>query len=421
MRIQPQPADVRGSDDALPSAEPPAVPCTSIQRCRGCRATELAPVLELDPMPLAGWFCATPAEAAAAPVLPLTWTRCAACGLVQVGEDVADEFLFSRYNYASSTVPGLVRHFDEYAAFLADRYGAARPVRFLEIGCNDGVLLSRLPSAWRRTGVDPSDVAARAAADGSAYDFHPHPFSADFVAASGLAGGADVVSGSNCLAHISDLRDVFEGVRRVLRPGGHFWIEVHDLDALLASAQWDTIYHEHKAEWDEGSLARCLAPLGFEHVESHRRPLHGGLLRVCFRSAGGGAAGPAPRAPNAGAVEDGLRRLREAYRDRYDTPAARTLAAAQEAGERIAAYGAAGRANVYLNQMRELRFAYIVDESPLRAGKYIPRVGTPIVGPAALAARPASQCLVTAWNYRDDIVRKNPQHRGGWLTAFSAP
>jgi hypothetical protein len=75
---------------------------------------------------------------------------------------------------------------------------------------------------------------------------------------------------------------------------------------------------------------------------------------------------------------------------------------------------------VYLNQMKELRFDYIVDESPLRMNKYIPQVATPIVAPSTLQGNPVPACLVTAWNYRDDIVRKNPGHKGRWLTAFGA-
>src|SRR5688500_5182420 len=117
----------------------------------------------MDPMPLAGMFCETAEEARSAPVFPLTWMHCAGCGLVQVRENVDDAFLFSKYNYSSSTVPGLVRHFESYSEFLTERYGISGNVRFLEIGCNDGVLLNRLPQNWKLFGCDPSDVAARAA------------------------------------------------------------------------------------------------------------------------------------------------------------------------------------------------------------------------------------------------------------------
>lgn len=387
-----------------------------IRQCRGCHAAEgkLHTVLEMEPMPLAGMFCETSEESRRAPVFPLTWARCSRCGLVQVREDISDAFLFSKYNYASSTVPGLVRHFVAYAEFLGNRYGRNSEVRFLEIGCNDGVLLNRLPKKWRLLGWDPSDVAQSDANGNSDYQLYPLPFNSATARSSGLESSVDVLSGSNCLAHISDLRDVFEGVWHVLRPGGHFWIEVHDLRALLRGGQWDTIYHEHKVEWSEQALARCLLPLGFVHEETFRTPMHGGALRVCFQKEQ--VARKAP--PDQAQVDPGLDELRRAYENRYDTAAARQLIAAAEAGRKIGAYGAAGRANVYLNQMSKLHFEYVVDEAPLRMNKFLPCVGTPVVPLSRLQEKPVEACLVTAWNYREDIIRKNPAFCGKWLTAF---
>ncbi len=393
------------------------MPHTLSPWCRGCHApdTGFDPLLAMDPMPLAGMFCRTPEAAAIAPCFPLTWIRCQQCGLVQVLEDVPDRLLYSEYNYASSTVPGLVRHFTGFAAHLASQYPASG-VTYLEIGCNDGVLLRQLPPAWRRIGVDPSDVALRGVSPGG-HELFNQPFTPDLVRQTGLEGRVDVVSGSNCLAHISDLRQVFEAAALSLRVGGHFWVEVHDLQATLAGAQWDTIYHEHKAEWSEAALIRCLAPLGFAWVSTDRLPLHGGLLRIRMRR----ESGPQPIPAGLEDHREDVGRLAEAYRNRRDSAAVRQLLDLRKAGRTLAAYGASGRANVYLNQIPELGFAYIIDESPLRCGRFIPRIGTPITPPARLLGEPAAACLVTAWNYRDDIIRKNPDHRGAWLTAFGQP
>ena len=370
----------------------------------------------MEPMPLAGMFCFSEAEARSAPIFPLTWVFCQRCGLVQVKENVSDEYLFSKYNYSSSTVGGLVRHFEGYADFLKSRYGETAGVKFLEIGCNDGVLLKRLPAAWNLVGCDPSDVAA-SAARGQSYRLLEKPFNLQTVSGEKLDAGIDLISGSNCLAHISDLKEVFEAAWRALRPRAQIWIEVHDLAALLQGGQWDTIYHEHKVEWSEESLKNCLGRIGFVHRETIHIPMHGGALRICFEKAEAQQKSEVSTLRPPAELAD----LRRAYEARYETDAARELKAIVARGGRIAAYGAAGRANVYLNQMRELPFEYIVDESPLRVNKFIPQTATPILSPSALADKPVDACLITAWNYRDDIIRKNPQHHGKWLTAFEDP
>lgn len=370
----------------------------------------------MDPMPLAGTFCPSLEEARQAACYPLTWVECQQCSLIQVLEDIPDSVLFSKYNYQSSSVGGLVRHFVEFSELLAQKYHSISSLRYLEIGCNDGVLLRRLPKNWQLWGFDPSDVARQAATPDCGYTLINAPFQREQAIKHKLSGQIDVVSGSNCLAHVTDLREIFLGVHEVLKPGGHFWVEVHDLNALLENQQWDTIYHEHKAEWSIDSLQRCVESVGFSLVEYSRQPLHGGLLRVCFAKSevlGNYWQSHPPRAH-----DPRLQTLRRSYQERMDHPVAREMMSAQERGQSLSAYGASGRANVFLNQMRPLHFEYIVDESPLRSGKHIPRVMVPIVHPAVLKNEPTDLCLITAWNYSQDIMKKHPEYKGAWRCYF---
>lgn len=363
-------------------------------------------VFSMDPMPLAGEFSATESAARAAQLFPLTWLRCSVCSLVQVAEDVDGRLLFGSYNYESSTVPVLVGHFDSYASELKRKYGPGTAL--LEIGCNDGVLLRRLPDDWTLVGVDPSDVAARGSV-GELYRLVNQPFTealADDLATERLY---DVVTGSNCLAHISDLSDVFRGVSKVLKVGGDFIIEVHNLEAVISGSQWDTIYHEHKAEWSVGAMVRCLSPLGFQLTSVNRLPLHGGLLHAVFRR----TEGPVTVVQTTEELHD-FSFLRGAYKSRRDTDVYTQVSDAVARGKLVSAYGAAGRANVWLNQLPELRFEYIIDDAPLRKGKWMPRVAVPIIGSDAILSRPTDLCVITAWTYAEPIKRKHLSYLGTW-------
>jgi hypothetical protein len=272
------------------------------------------------------------------------------------------------------------------------------------------VLLKRLPRDWNLVGVDPSDVAA-AAADGS-YDLVQAPFTSTLAGELSDAGKFDVVTGSNCLAHISDLLDIFRGVRTVLREGGEFFLEVHDLAVTTETGQWDTIYHEHKAEWSEESMVSCLAALGFELSFLARLPLHGGLLRAGFRKVRM-AINDYPKPPTRS-----FEKLRRAYDGRRETETYATIQKAHARGESVSAYGAAGRANVWLNQLSEFRLSYIVDDSPLRSGKWLPCVGTPIVAAPHFIKQPTDLCVITAWNFAADIRAKYPNYSGRWIQSL---
>ncbi len=356
--------------------------------CRACRSDRLDPVFSVDPMPLAGSFPATAALALALPKFPLTWLLCYDCGLVNVEPDIPDDVIYRTYSYAASTVPALVRHHAGFAKVLMERY--REPVRLLEIGCNDGVLLDNLPDTWDLVGVDPSDVA-REAAHGKGY----HLLSEAFGHGGDLLPDYfDVVTSSNSFAHFTDIAGALEGVNRVLKPGGEFWLEVHSLEATLNSRQWDTIYHEHKVEWSVWSLRSVVRRYGFEEVGCWAIPLHGGSLRILFRKA-------APTRIDGWRPDFGP--LQRAYDERVPVRA-------------DVAYGAAARASVYLNQC-DTGVAYVVDGSPLRAARFMPGLGVPIVEPAFFDRVPPPKTLITAWNHADDIKARHPGY-DGWVTAW---
>jgi hypothetical protein len=356
--------------------------------CRACGGDRLTLVFEMDPMPLAGAFAVSREEALAAERYPLSWHRCRDCGLVNVAPSIPESAIFADYSYRASDVPGLVRHHRIFAAWLAESFPETR--RMLEIGGNDGVLLRHLPEQWERTNSDPSDVARSCG-------FPVLPaWSLD--AAQAHLGEYDLITSSNAFAHFDGLGDALDGVRVALRDGGVFVVEVHDLAATLDRGQWDTIYHEHRAEWSLPSLVAAGAVHGLRAVTHERLPLHGGLLRVTFVKDAPRRATPPP-APD-------FRPLRHKYAARAPLGA-------------TAAYGAAARATVYLNQVAE-PVEYVVDGSPRRQGRYVPGTGTAIISPD-LFDRKAShrdRVLITAWNHAEDIKAAHPEFTGEWVTAW---
>ena len=84
---------------------------------------------------------------------------------------------------------------------------------------------------------------------------------------------------------------------------------------------------------------------------------------------------------------------------------------------RIWAYGAAGKATMWVN-LCDLDFLEaVVDASPLRAGKLMPGTHTPIVSPKDFQSdEPPEFVFVTAWNYLDAIRASEEWYPGTWIT-----
>ena len=91
-----------------------------------------------------------------------------ACGLLQMEYTVPPEVLYSVYWYRSGTNATMRRHLAgiaNEAAALLDQPTA----RVLDIGCNDGTLLSAFPEDFTKFGIDPSDLAREVPKDITSY------------------------------------------------------------------------------------------------------------------------------------------------------------------------------------------------------------------------------------------------------------
>lgn len=362
-------------------------------RCRSCNSGKLSLVHDFGLQPLAGEYPQVPERERPARRFPLDLTQCGDCGLLQVNNlPPIDSVFHDDYRYSSSTVPDLVRHFDAYAEHLAERLPAGSTV--LEFGCNDGVLLSRLRDRGLSvTGVDASRNMAEIARE-KGLEVYTGFFTADFARDNGLVGRFDAVTCSNVFAHIDDLRGAMAAVRNVLKPGGLFFVEVHDAEMLLREAQFDTIYHEHLTYFGAETLAGLAVREGFAAVSCDRIPMHGGGLRFCGRY----QADAVPSDPPVSEAVDS---------DPFG-PAiarcARQLAELTREYGPLHGYGAAGRSQMFIQMTGSAEhFQVVYDDSPFRQHRYIVGTNIPI---QPYAGERGGCCVILAWNYAETIAVK---------------
>ncbi len=132
--------------------------------CRVCGSSALTPVIDLGDQYLQGSFLKPGRELPPTRKIPTRLVRCDpmkdehACGLLQMEHTVPPEVLYSAYWYRSGTNNTMRQHLKgiaEEAASLVGKVAAC----VLDIGCNDGTLLTYYPTGFQKFGIDPSDVA----------------------------------------------------------------------------------------------------------------------------------------------------------------------------------------------------------------------------------------------------------------------
>src|SRR5258707_6935276 len=135
-----------------------------ITRCRICGNSDLRSILNLGEQYLTGVFPRSPWQELSRG--PLELVKCHEgdtgmnCGLVQLRHSYqASEMYGESYGYRSSLNRSMVEHLRGKALSLAHRLGLGKGDLVLDIGSNDGTMLSCYPSEGvTLVGMDPSAV-----------------------------------------------------------------------------------------------------------------------------------------------------------------------------------------------------------------------------------------------------------------------
>ena len=384
--------------------------------CRLCGGTDLVEVLSFGETPLANAYLSSADLDKPELFAPLVVNMCNACKLIQLRDVVDPTVLFSNYLYVSGTSPVFVAHFAEYAKKTADRFALNGKSLVVDVGSNDGVLLSHFKKEGMRVlGIDPAEnIAAEATKNGI-------PTLAKFFTAETAAavaaehGKASVLTANNVFAHTDDVAGFIGGVKELLAKDGVFIFEVQYLKDLIEQNLFDIVYHEHLCYYHVSPLVPFFERLGFRVFDVERVSTHGGSIRVYVGWQDG---------PHATAARVQELCLAE---EELNNPAtywafAQRIAAAGEKlrglikefrahGKRVVGYGAPAKATTlcYAFGLDATTLDYIVDDSPLKQGLYMPGTHIPIKPSSALYSDKPDYCLILAWNFADSIVKNHEQ------------
>jgi SAM-dependent methyltransferase len=378
--------------------------------CRCCDGGQAHELLDLGALPLGNAFVAHADATDDDFRPPLTLVMCATCGLIQLAAPIDRALLFTHYLWVTGTSESAVRHAQWLAARLAAGRKTSAPSLLVEIASNDGSFLRHYRAAgFNILGVDPSDVGAKADANGlpTLRAFFGAAVAGDIVA---RHGQADVIVARNVIGHSSQLRDLMDGVAQLLAPDGRFVIEHPYAYLLRDETQYDTIFHEHVSYPTIRSVAGLVARYGMKIVDVGFVDMNGGsmLVEVMRNDA------PAPRADLGLIAFEDFIGLNEpagwvSFRDKVVAQRAslRALLSQLKAeGRTVVGYGAAAKCMTMLNYcgIDTTLVSAFGDANPLKQGLLCPGVRIPVVSPAELVAMQPDYVLIGAWNLKREII-----------------
>ena len=380
--------------------------------CRSCGSIQLKRVLSLGESPLANSLTNTSEEKSE--VYPLEMNYCTECHNCQLSYTVPAERMFDNYLYVSSTSKTFRQHFEKAAAKYVKKFKLNQDSKVLDIGSNDGVALKPLSKyAVNVLGIEPAVNVSRIANEGGVSTINDYFTTAAAAKIEKAYGKMDLITASNVFAHADDLRGIIDNVFKLLKSDGTFVIEVQYLLNTISDLTFDNIYHEHVNYWCVTSLAHFFNSLGYHIVEVEHVETHGGSIRVYVQKY------PKRIEPSVNKflkAEKSFGLLEyETYQD-FANKVSDIKSNVNANFEKlksefnvIAGYGSPAKATTSLNYfgVGTAYVDYIIEDNPLKNGKYIPGVKLPIKDKEYCYKNLPDLVVVMAWNFFDYIKKNN--------------
>ena len=200
--------------------------------------------------------------------------------LVQLSTLVDKKILFPKeYPYTSSTTKILRENFKNLYKESTKLINLSAKDLVIDIGSNDGNLLSNFKNKHRVLGVTPENIGKIAIKKGikTLIKYFDKKTSLSILK---KFGKAKLITATNVFAHIEDVNSLMKNILNILDKDGVFITESHYLVTLIKELQYDTIYHEHLRYYSLLSLKYLFEKYNLTIFHATKIPTHGGSIRV---------------------------------------------------------------------------------------------------------------------------------------------
>jgi len=373
-----------------------------LDSCLCCGSDKLKLTLDFNEQPMANSFIDDPDDPEL--TFPLRLNLCEDCTHLQLSHAVNPDLLFKHYLYVSGTSKTLKEYFDWFVTY-AESFFVDKPTTVLDIACNDGTQLDSFKAKGFKTyGVDPAENLYELSSKN-------HEVICDYFTDAHVdtlkAKNIDIINAQNVFAHNSYPVKFLQQCRDIMHDDSLLFVQTSQANMVMNN-EFDTIYHEHLSFFNANSMNELAKRAGLHLINVEKTPIHGTSYVFVFKK---------QTAP--GNVKDVLRLERgHALQDlqTYEMYAQKCYGVLEQLKEaiseyrinyRIVGYGAAAKGMTLINA-GNLYFDFVIDDNPMKQGKYCPGSHIPVVSIDELDKYADTSIIFIplAWNFFDEISAK---------------
>ncbi len=349
--------------------------------------------------------------------------------LVQLGTIVNKEVIFPKeYPYTSSTTKILRDNFKELYKESKKLVKFGSRDLIVDIGSNDGNLLSNFKKNHRVLGVTPELIGKLAIRKGiNTLIRYFDDSAAKYILKK--FGKAKIVTATNVFAHIDDVHKVIKNITRILDKDGVFISESHYLISLIDTVQYDTIYHEHMRYYSLTSLNYLFKKYNLNIFHAKKIPTHGGSIRVYvsknrkykISSSVRKILKAEKKYLNLKSFEQFKKKVVLSKLNLYSV-----LKKLKEKNKIIYGVGAPSRAATLVNYvgLNEDVLNYILEiKGSHKIGKYMPGTNIPIIDEKIISKKKPDYLLLLSWHISQPLIKsfKKKGFKGKFIIPLPKP
>jgi SAM-dependent methyltransferase len=349
--------------------------------------------------------------------------------LAQLNTIVNKKILFPKeYPYTSSTTKILIDNFKELYNESSKLLDLEKEDLIIDIGSNDGNLLSNFKNKHRVLGVTPELIGKLAIKKGidTILKYFDNS-TTNFIL--NKYGKAKLITATNVFAHIDDVKNFIKNINRILDKNGVFVSESHYFVELIKTLQYDTIYHEHMRYYSLTSLNYLFKKYNLRIFYAKSIPTHGGSIRVYVSRN--------KKKKIDSSVQKILKYEKKFFQaktfDNFRTKVVNSkinlytlLKKLKEKKKLIYGVGAPSRATTLINYVglnEDIISCILEIKGSYKIGKYMPGTNIPIVNENIIKKKKPNYLLILSWHISDFLIKnfKKKGFKGKFIIPLPRP
>lgn len=386
---------------------------TDISRCRICGSDNLSDVLDFGEQFLSSSFVKDNAQEELATIrVPLSAVLCGVCGLVQLRQTVDRDLMYRSYFYRSETNPMMREALKDIVRDINSRVELNAGDAVLDIGCNDGTMLSYYDAGLRRFGMDPAKNIDRSGLEKSITVIEDY-FNGD--AAKKVSGTQfKAISSIAMFYDLDDPNTFVSDIKSILAPGGIWCVQLSYLGTTIETLNFYDVCHEHLLYYSFRTLAFLMERHGLKIVDVSENDVNGGSVRL-FVTHADDVRAVTPAVEQLQARDESLKLSdTETYKkfadaiDHLKTIAVDFIQKEKAAGGTVIGLGASTKGNVllqYFGITKEM-LPVISERNPEKVGLHTLGTDIELISEDAARLMHPSAMLVLIWFFKEELLKR---------------